>query len=112
MHEKPAIGGPFSRSGKKFYKIRTGWLATQWDSNLSPRVFPANREFYREIAGIRGSGLGNYEKSLCAAAVSRQFPKRINREFSPTNRDQLSRISDLLLTTKLNLQAMNYAVVQ
>lgn len=33
MHERPAIGGPFSRSGKKFSKIRTGWLGRE-DSNL------------------------------------------------------------------------------
>jgi hypothetical protein len=50
------------------------WLATQWDSNRSPHVFPANREFYREIAGIRGSRRGNYEKSLRAAAVFAAIP--------------------------------------
>ena len=33
-----------------FSKTHTGWLATQWDSNQSPRVFPANREFAGKFA--------------------------------------------------------------
>ena len=46
--QNPAIGGPFKIKTVIFSKTHTGWLATQWDSDQSPRIFPANREFYRE----------------------------------------------------------------
>ena len=50
MHKKPAIGGPFSRSGKKFSETWTGWLT--WENSISHMAlwkiaFDMSHEFRR-----------------------------------------------------------------
>jgi hypothetical protein len=63
----PLTGDPFSDLG-------TAWLATQWNTNLSPRNFPANREFYRENHDFSPQGGNSKASNRCAAETFQQIP--------------------------------------
>ena len=72
--QKPAIGGPSASVLAILSGRRTGWVATQWDSNPSPCEFPANREFYREFCDFELSEAGLGGRIRCAAATFRTIP--------------------------------------
>ena len=72
--KKPSVGGPFNCLGRIFSDYRTGWLATQWDSNRSPGVFPANREFYREICNPTAQKDDFEVRNRCAAGTFQTIP--------------------------------------
>lgn len=61
---------------------RTGWLAAQFRSHKSPRPFPANREFYREISKFGHLGASETWIAGQSQALSAEFPARDNRELS------------------------------
>lgn len=106
MHKKPAIGGPFSRSGKKFSETWTGWLGRE-DSNLrmgeskSPAlplgdapiapngsqrdlVSPPHAVQCRKVAAARPSGHQRPRRFTVAAEVFRAFCGKVETRFSVT----------------------------
>jgi hypothetical protein len=68
------LSGPLWHSSGGLRETQTAWLATQWDSNQSPRKFPANREFGRENCSFRVSEAAHKAGNPCVAVTIRAFP--------------------------------------
>ena len=66
---KARIWRAFLVEKRKFSQNGNAWLATQWDSNQSPRKFPANREFNREICDF-GAPSADFDARKRYAAVT------------------------------------------
>jgi hypothetical protein len=85
--EKAGIPGAFFGLLGSLAKCRTGWLATQCGSHLSPRKFPANREFCRESCIFSALRACLAPRTPMLQALSAQFPRDLNRELFLGNRE-------------------------
>jgi len=87
IRKSPPLAGISGITEGKISWRRTGWLATQWDSNQSPHKFPANREFYREFSKIWPHRDPFLQETLVPQRFLSQFPTQNNRENICENRE-------------------------